>query len=71
MGSSHGSLHAQISAMTLTARQLSVLTALRKHHSYPGNWYVDSPEYTEHVLNRLVNAGRVECADGVYRLKEK
>ena len=56
--------------MNLTARQQSVLTALRKHHSYPGNWYVDSPEYTEHVLNRLVIAGRVECADGVYTLKE-
>ena len=71
MGSSHGSLHAQISAMTLTGRQLSVLTALRKHGTYPANWYVDSPEYTEHVLNRLVNAGRVECVDGVYTLKEK
>ena len=57
--------------MNLTARQQSVLAALRKHHSYPGNWYVDSPEYTEHVLNRLVNAGRVVCADGVYTLKEE
>ena len=57
--------------MTLTPRQLSVLTALRKHGTYPANWYVDSPEYTEHVLNRLVNDGRVECVDGVYTLKEK
>ena len=71
MGAGHGSLHAQPAAMNLTARQQSVLTALRRHGSYPSNWYVDSPEYTEHVLNRLADSGQVECVDGVYTLKEK
>ena len=56
--------------MTLTPRQTSVLTAIRKHGMYPKNWYIDSPEYTERTLGHLEQQGYVSNDDGIYRPKE-